>query len=302
MLKYSNNTAMEHINKQQIILLGAFVSFVTSIATAVFTVSLMSQMPQGVAQTVTNVVEKTIEKVVTVPDKNANKPVLVSVDEQLVSAAKIANDLIVAIYTAEDMPIIPIKLGSSSIPTANNSVKTGVNPITLGTIVSSDGYIAVSTDLSTTHDDLNHLVAVFSNGERIIIDSEAGNSGNDELWVHFLKVKELPAAIKKNFTQNTFTYSEPKLGQAIFALKKLPEPSLLQGNVVSLRSSDGAVLVKGLARDATDYGSPIFNLKGEIVGLKALISADNTPKNAFLDDSTMYIPMKYVYSLLQKFK
>ena len=40
---------MEHLNKQQLILLTLLISFVTSIATGIVTVSLMDQAPQGAA-------------------------------------------------------------------------------------------------------------------------------------------------------------------------------------------------------------------------------------------------------------
>lgn len=56
---------MDHLNKQQIILLALLVSFVTAIATGITTVSLMDKSPEGVQQTIYKVVERTIEKVTT---------------------------------------------------------------------------------------------------------------------------------------------------------------------------------------------------------------------------------------------
>ena len=49
---------MNDLSKQQLILLALLVSFVTSLATGIFTVSLMSQAPQEVVQTINNVVER----------------------------------------------------------------------------------------------------------------------------------------------------------------------------------------------------------------------------------------------------
>lgn len=54
---------LEHLNKSQVILLTLFVSFVTSIATGIVTVSLMNQAPPQVASTVNRIIERTVEQV-----------------------------------------------------------------------------------------------------------------------------------------------------------------------------------------------------------------------------------------------
>lgn len=54
---------LEELTKHQIILLTLLVSFVTSIATGIVTVSLMSQVPTSVTRTINQIVERTVQTV-----------------------------------------------------------------------------------------------------------------------------------------------------------------------------------------------------------------------------------------------
>lgn len=59
---------IKELNKTQLILLTLLITFVVSIATGIITVTLMQQMPKSATQTINNIIQRTIEKVSTVPE------------------------------------------------------------------------------------------------------------------------------------------------------------------------------------------------------------------------------------------
>lgn len=129
---------MEDLSKQQIILVTLLVSFVTSIATGIITVSYMDQAPQTFTQTVNKVVERTIERVV--PDASlikAVEPKIITLDDQVATVAEMGQKALAKIYNSEELLVA------------------------LGTVISKDGkvitsvpagkYKIVYSDNTTTH-------------------------------------------------------------------------------------------------------------------------------------------------------
>lgn len=57
---------IKELNKAQLILLAILLSFVTSIATGITTVTLMERAPQSVTVPINRIVQKTVEKIVEV--------------------------------------------------------------------------------------------------------------------------------------------------------------------------------------------------------------------------------------------
>lgn len=58
---------IKELNKTQLILLAILLSFITSIATGITTVTLMQQAPESFTVPVTRIVRETVEKIVPVP-------------------------------------------------------------------------------------------------------------------------------------------------------------------------------------------------------------------------------------------
>lgn len=84
---------MESLTKTQIVLLVLLVSFVTSLATGIVTVTLVNQAPQPVTHTINKVVEKLVPREVPVKEKT----VIFSNEENLVKIIKGASLAVVSI-------------------------------------------------------------------------------------------------------------------------------------------------------------------------------------------------------------
>lgn len=77
---------MKDLNKSQLILLAVLLSFITSIATGITTVTLMQQAPVSVTTPINRVVQQTIEKIQQVEGKTVTQTVVVKEEDLVVDA------------------------------------------------------------------------------------------------------------------------------------------------------------------------------------------------------------------------
>jgi hypothetical protein len=88
---------IKDLNKSQLILLAVLLSFITSIATGITTVTLMQQAPASVTVPVTRIVRETVEKIV--PAEIGPRPQALSAEEKrLLSELKAIKPLTVTLY------------------------------------------------------------------------------------------------------------------------------------------------------------------------------------------------------------
>lgn len=94
---------IEKLTKHQIVLLTLLVSFMTSIATGIVTVSLMDQAPPEVTRTINQIVEHTVEKVVPadVPAAAAQAPAVPTVTKETTIIVKDDDAVATAIAKAQ---------------------------------------------------------------------------------------------------------------------------------------------------------------------------------------------------------
>ena len=87
------------MNKSQLILLAVLLSFVTSIATGITTVTLMQQAPSGVTLPITKIIRQTVENVAPAAINPApNNPALSADDKKLLEELKAIKPLTVNLY------------------------------------------------------------------------------------------------------------------------------------------------------------------------------------------------------------
>src|SRR3989344_4303716 len=77
---------IKDLNKSQLILLAVLLSFVTSIATGITTVTLMQQAPVSFTAPINRVVQQTIEKIQQVEGKTVTQTVIVKEEDLVVDA------------------------------------------------------------------------------------------------------------------------------------------------------------------------------------------------------------------------
>ncbi len=148
---------IEHLTKHQIILLTLLVSFVTSIATGIVTVSLMDQAPPSVTRTINQIVEHTVERVV--------PQIITQAPAQGASAAAAVTKETTVVVKDEDL--IAQSIGSAqkgivrlvSLNARDQLVARGVVVDSRGVILSDRGSLE---PLGTTN-----FEAILPNGERV---------------------------------------------------------------------------------------------------------------------------------------
>ncbi len=251
---------MEDLNKTQIVLLTLLVSFVTSIATGIVTVSLLDQAPVGVTQTINRVVEKTVQTVV--PQKL--QPQIVTKEVPIKS-----EDLIVSAVDANTKSMVRISGSYDS----SASLYEG-----LGFIISKSGFIITPA----VSDPNKKFTATTSSGKTFpLIFLETPNK----------KISLFKTDIgteKYTFTPATLADSNNlKLGQSVISFGGTESRNIVGVGVISgitLSSDDKKLpILIETNLNSSDGASGFFllNLDGSVIGL--YLSPDfSVPKNDYI--------------------
>lgn len=237
---------LEHLNKTQIILLTLLVSFVTSIATGIVTVSLVNQAPAGVTATVNRIVEHTVEKVVPAPSQAAapivttEKTVVVKDDDLTAqSIAKVRQSVIRLMAKGDKDELL---------------VARGVIIDTKGVAMSDKG--SLSSDID--------YIAILPGGERVPASVRANSSTTTSIAILDLALatttpKLIPA-----------TFSDPaklQLGQSVIRIGGKGPDMVGVGVIAALppEGENGRMVVSSVS--SATAGAVLMTIFGEVVGI-----------------------------------
>ncbi len=237
---------IKDLTNSQMILLTLLVSFVTSIATGIVTVTLLDQAPAPISRTINRVVERTIEKVV--PSESGNT----KVDTVIIKE----EDLVVEAFNRGSKALVRIYAGDSTDKIDETAF------VGIGTTISEDGKVIVNSDLISK---TGSFVAKADTGNYKIIFTST--KGSLTLMKLDLPVDSSGSVMKASFV----TYSDTaklKVGQTVLAITNDPEsvaPGIVTGIVPSNDIASSTVTISS-ALSNKYLGSPILNTDAEIVG------------------------------------
>lgn len=253
---------MEELSKSQIILLTLLVSFVTSIATGIVTVSLMDQAPPTIAQTVNRVIERTVEKVVPSPSPQGQAASVITTEKTVVVKE---SDLIV--QAVEKMTPSLVRLYTSSQE----------SPLFLGLGVVLDDSGTVVTDSAALGDSGDAVIA-FADGTTL---RAFVTSRNREAGTAVLEPATTTVSGKTiNFTPAVLAVGKPTLGQTVVALSGKAIPRIADGLVTALiprAEGDGVIVDTNISGDYVMSGSPLINTEGGLLGVSTWVSQSSSP-------------------------
>lgn len=228
---------IKDLNKTQLILLAILLSFITSIATGIVTVTLMQQAPTAIIQPINRVVQQTIEKVV--PNYIPGKTQTVVVRE---------DDIVVTIVEKTQAAYLPLlqKKDSEAPTTYVFSVGKGV-------------FIGDSAPLDPAS------TYIVKEGE-LFLDVKV--SGVSPLGFALLKATASDAPTKNLPTALFARNSDIKVGETALTITK---ETVQKGFVQSIQKGSTTVLYDmlklSMMPSADMIGGMVVDLDGNIIGL-----------------------------------
>jgi hypothetical protein len=233
---------LEQLTKHQIVLLTLLVSFMTSIATGIVTVSLMNQAPPEVTRTINQIVQQTVEKVVPVSQ-----------------GAAVANTVEKTVVIKND------DLAAQSIASVQKGIirivaKGDDKLIARGIIITAQGK-ALSDREALEASSATAFEAILASGKRVpaVFHASTGSST--------LAVLDLLVGTSTGFAPVSLAdASAVTLGESVIRIGGVGNDSVGMGVIATLPTGDNTKMVEATVSSVTP-GSVLVSLFGDIIGI-----------------------------------
>lgn len=244
---------MEELTKSQIVLLTLLVSFVTSIATGIVTVSLVQQAPPAITQTVSRVIQETVQ---TVSPQKSGQPA---------AAATVTQEKTV-VLNESDLVSEAVAQASASVVRLYAGPVEPDNFAGLGVVLTADGTVAADAD---SLPDIPDAVAVLPDGTQTQMLVRKRDAAAD---IAYLQPATSTTQAAISWTPIAIAGDHAVLGQEIIALSGGAVPRIASGLVVALAPSGAAstspqVVETDVAGSSLLSGSPLIDEQGALVGI-----------------------------------
>ena len=265
---------IERLNKSQIVMLTLLVSFVTSIATGIVTVSLMDQAPPAIAQTVNRIVERTVEKVVPAEMTSAaattvttEKTIVVKESDLIAQGLQKVTPSIVRLFTPgiADGKDIEIFLG-------------------LGIVTSESGTLL--TDIASLPS--GALIVLLPDGKKV---SASVVSRDPKTGLALMQGATSTSDGAITWTPATFRESVPALGTSVVGISGKLATRIGNGIVTAVSEGEARLVETNVPSGAIAYGSALVNVDGTIEGISTVVSRAAS-ENTFLASESIMVYTK----------
>jgi S1-C subfamily serine protease len=257
---------VKELNKTQLILLAILLSFVTSIATGITTVTLMQQAPESVTVPINRVVQQTIEKIQQVEGKTTVRTVVIKEEDLVVDAiAKNKSAVFSITKETQDENFFTVEVGAGR-----------------GFAISTDGIIVADATL-------------VPDKEVYFVKNDSGKFkasflSTDKSGFSFLKIgAPLDEKNKLAFTVPVFgDLNKMKIGQKVLVLGNSISSSIYEGNKnidINVTKSNAGGLVLNL--DGEALGIALLNDVTNFVSIKAISDALIAPTKTDTNSSKL---------------
>jgi len=243
---------IEKLTKSQIVLLTLLVSFMTSIATGIVTVSLMQQAPPVITETVNRVVEHTVEKVVqgqvaSVAVPQPSKTTVVKESDLIPQAVETVSASLVRLYSTDT-----------------------TNPTFLGLGIVLDDSGTIIADQSLLGDATSAVVEL-QGSMRV---SGTVKSRDTTTGVAYISAATSTGKGPITWKPAQFAPHRPPLGQSVILVSGKSAGRVAQGLVTSLSADTSPIptIETDISKDVIIPGSPIIDTDGTVVGVSTKAS------------------------------